>query len=118
MPYLYNSSQTKYHRRDLRKNQTEAEKRVWHFLRNKQFEGLKFFRQYGVGSYILDFYCPSLKLAIELDGGQHAESTNLVYDEKRSQFLHERRIKVLRFWNNEVIENIEGVMEKIRMEIQ
>ena len=85
-------------------------------MRNKQFEGLKFFRQYSVGSYILDFYCPIMKLAIELDGGQHAETTNMVYDEKRSEFLKNRRIKVLRFWNNDVIENIEGVTDKLRME--
>jgi len=57
-----------------------------------------------------------MKLAIELDGGQHAETTNMVYDEKRSEFLKNRRIKVLRFWNNDVIENIEGVTDKLRME--
>lgn len=117
LPQLYNNSQTKNRRRELRRNQTEVEKRLWQVLRNKQFEGLKFFRQYSVGSYILDFYCPVMKLAIELDGGQHAENINLLYDKKRSEFLSERRIKVLRFWNNEVIENIEGVIEKLRMEI-
>jgi len=114
--YLYNNSETINHRRGLRRNQTEVEKRLWKLLRNKQFEGLKFFRQYSVGSYILDFYCPIMKLAIELDGGQHAETTNMVYDEKRSEFLKNRRIKVLRFWNNDVIENIEGVTDKLRME--
>ena len=117
MPYIYNNPQTKPNRRELRRNQTEAEKRLWQVLRNKQLEGVKFFRQYNVGQYVLDFYCPKLKLAIELDGGQHAEELHKTYDGARSDFLRERTIKVLRYWNNEVMENIEGVAEMLRAEI-
>ena len=116
--YIYNNPQTKTNRRELRRNQTEAEKRLWQVLRSKQLERLKFFRQYNVGQYILDFYSPKLKLAIELDGGQRAEEINKTYDDQRSDFLRERTIKVLRFWNNEVMETIEGVADRIGMEIK
>lgn len=66
----------------------------------------------------MNFYCPKLKLAIELDGGQHAEEINKTYDDQRSDFLRERTIKALRFWNNEVMETMDGVIDKIRMKIK
>jgi len=100
-------------RRTLRRNQTEAERVLWKHLRNRGLHGLKFFRQYSVGPFIVDFYCPMLKLAIELDGGQHAEKETQEYDEERSDYLISVGIEVMRFWNNDVMGNIEGVLEKI-----
>lgn len=113
----YNNSDLKDRRRELRKNQTDVERKLWAKLRNRSFHGLKFFRQYSVGYYILDFYCPTLKLAIELDGGQHGEEENRTYDNLRTNFLNTEGIKVLRFWNNDVMNNIEGVLEEVGLAI-
>ena len=74
---------------------------------------MRFFRQYSVGPYILDFYCPGLKLAVELDGGQHDLQENLEYDEARSEFLDANGIDVLRFWNHDVLMDIESVLAKL-----
>ena len=117
MNFKYNIPKLKERRRDLRKNQTEAEKILWRHLRNKQFHGVKFHRQYSVGGYILDFFSPKLRLAIELDGGQHASEENKEYDEIRSNFLKAHDIEVVRFWNNEVIQNIEGVLCRLAEKI-
>ena len=90
MKFLRNDPALKERRRALRRNQTESEKVFWAHLRNKQFYGMKFFRQYGIGPYILDFYCPTIKLAVELDGGQHNQSENKEYDLVCSQYLKSR----------------------------
>ncbi len=74
---------------------------------------MKFFRQYSVGPYVLDFHCPMSKLAIELDGGQHADDERRAYDEHRSEYLKAHGIEVMRFWNNEVMRNIDGVLIRI-----
>jgi very-short-patch-repair endonuclease len=111
--FTRNDPALKQRRRELRRNQTDAEKVLWSKLRAKQFYGMKFFRQYSIGPYILDFYCPTLKLAVELDGGQHADKQNHDYDTARTEFLTIQGIKVVRFWNNEVLGNINGVLEKI-----
>ncbi len=113
MNHLYNDSATKEKRRILRKNPTDAERRVWRILCREQM-GAKFFRQYGVGLYVLDFYCPARRIAIEIDGGHHAEEVHKVQDEKRTKYLQSEDIRVLRFWNNEVMQNLEGVWEKIK----
>jgi very-short-patch-repair endonuclease len=110
---LYNNSILKDRRRELRKRQTDAESLVWDMVRKKQINGKKFFRQYSVGPYILDFYSAELRLAIELDGGQHAEKEHVEYDRERTQYLLAHNITVIRFWNNEVTENPEDVYEKI-----
>lgn len=116
MDHFYNSAIIKEKRRDLRKAETDAERKLWQVLRNKQMSGLKFFRQYSIGKYILDFYCPQCRLAIEIDGSQHME--NVDYDNSRTDSLRKLNIFVLRFWNNEVLKNIEGVGEKIRLTIE
>lgn len=85
--YLYNNVQLKQQRRSLRKNQTDAEKVLWFCLRRNSLEGLKFFRQYAIGNYIIDFFCPRIRLAIEIDGGQHAEDKNILKDNARTKFL-------------------------------
>ncbi len=100
-------------RRELRKNQTETEKIIWDKLRNRRFLNLKFRRQYGIGNYIADFYCSSLKLVVELDGGQHFTEEGLEYDKIREEFMKSLGIKTLRFNNNEVLNNIEEVLIKI-----
>jgi very-short-patch-repair endonuclease len=96
---------------------TDAEKKLWSVLRAKQFELTSFRRQHPVGNYILDFYAPALKLAIECDGGQHAEITKDC-DEARTAALSAVGITILRFWNNDVLENLEGVAEEIRRVIR
>ena len=97
------------HARSLRATATEAERRMWNRLRNKQIAGLKFRRQHPVMGYILDFACEQIKLAIELDGGQHNEPDALEKDARRTELLGKAGWRVLRFWNNEVLENIDGV---------
>ena len=115
--YLYNDPGTKLYRRHLRKNATDAERRLWSILRSRQISGLKFFRQYNVGSYVLDFYCPERRLAIEVDGGRHADICGQQHDAHRDRHLKDLNIRVIRFWNNDVLQNIEGVGQKIKEEL-
>jgi len=79
--------------------------------------GLRFIRQYGVGPYILDFFCPEQRLAIEVDGGQHADAYGQEHDADRDKYLKELDIRVIRFWNSDVLQNLEGVGQKIREEV-
>lgn len=111
---LNNLSKFKVRRISLRKNQTPQESLLWTHLRRSQLD-YKFKRQHSVGPYILDFYCPDKKLAIELDGSQHIE--NKEYDKERTEYLLVLDIKVMRFWNNEVNVNINGVIQKIINEL-
>ena len=99
--------------RKLRKNQTPWEAKLWELLRDRRFQHLKFRRQHKLGRYIVDFYCPEKRLVIELDGGQHNEQRVSVADQKRQAHLESMGCKVLRFWNNELDENIFGVFQKI-----
>lgn len=95
----------------LRKNQTDVENKLWQVLRGKQLEGFKFRRQHPIGKYITDFVCLERSLIIELDGGQHADRQN--YDAERTKFLNECGFKVLRFWNFEVNESLEAIVDTI-----
>lgn len=99
--------------RQLRHELTDTERQMWRELRAHRFAGLKFRRQHPIGDYIVDFICLEQKLIVELDGGQHAEMTG--YDRIRDAWLHERGYQVLRFWNNEVVGSLEGVLERILM---
>ncbi|MFA6410441.1 MAG: endonuclease domain-containing protein [Candidatus Buchananbacteria bacterium] len=99
--------------RILRKNQTPYESKLWCLLRDKRLEGLKFRRQYPIGIYIVDFCCFEKKLIIELDGGHHNQNEQIKNDQKRDQYLINQGYKILRFWNNDLDNNIEGVIEKI-----
>lgn len=114
---MRNDPTLKSRRRELRRNQTDAEKALWASLRSKQFYGMKFFRQYSIGPYILDFYCPTAKLAVELDGGQHNQCENKEYDESRSEYLKAQGIKVARFWNHEVLLDIQGVLAGLALKV-
>jgi very-short-patch-repair endonuclease len=101
--------------RQLRISQTEVEKRLWYRLRNRQISGCKFRRQAPIGRYIVDFACFERALVVELDGGQHADITT--EEERRTKWLKSQGLAVLRFWNNEVIENMEGVLFRIAEEL-
>ncbi len=100
-------------RRELRKNMTIYEITLWKVIKNRQLEGRKFRRQFGVGKYILDFYCPSEKLAIELDGADHFTSHGLENDAERDNYLKKEGIKVQRIENKHVFKNMENVIQLI-----
>ena len=95
----------------LRKNSTPQEQKLWSFLRNKRFKNLKFKRQQPIGKYIVDFICREKWLIIEIDGGQHNTLDIIEHDIKRTKYLESRGFKILRFWNNDIDNNIEGVLE-------
>jgi very-short-patch-repair endonuclease len=116
--FRFNNKLLRERRKELRTKQTEAEEKLWLFIKNKEFHGLKFYRQYSVGGYILDFYCPKARLAIELDGSQHREKETIIYDKDRENYLGASNIKVIRFWNDEIIGDVEKVLEKIIFEIK
>ncbi|MFH1137463.1 MAG: DUF559 domain-containing protein [Pseudomonadota bacterium] len=101
--------------RSLRKEQTDAEGRLWRLLRDRRLAGKKFRRQHPFPPYIVDFYCHEAKLVIEVDGGQHAETRR--HDAIRSAFLEQSGLRVIRFWNNEVLQCNEDVLEAIWREI-
>jgi len=109
MPELVNFA------RNLRKNQTDAENLIWRHLRRKQVEGLRFKRQQPIGKYIVDFVFLEKRLILEIDGGQH--DIEKEKDEQRTNWLMSEGYRVLRFWNNEVLTNIEGVLETILLNV-
>jgi very-short-patch-repair endonuclease len=98
----------------LRINSTDTEKYLWKYLRGKQLTGFKFRRQHPIGKYVIDFVNLERRIIIELDGGQHLENKK---DKLRDKWLKERGYDVLRFWDNEVLTNVEGVLEVIREKI-
>lgn len=99
--------------KNFRKNQTDAEKRLWYSLRARQFEGLKFRRQQPIGSYIVDFVNFDQKLIIELDGSQHLTEEGLAKDKIRTKFFTDQGYKVLRFFDNELLTNLDGTLTVI-----
>jgi len=98
----------------LRNNSTDTEKYLWRYLRGRQLEEFKFRRQHPIGKYIVDFINLERKIIIEVDGGQHSENKK---DKLRDKWLEEKGYEVLRFWDNEVFTNIEGVIESIRKKL-
>ncbi|MDW7694285.1 endonuclease domain-containing protein [Flammeovirgaceae bacterium SG7u.111] len=101
-------------RKQLRNNSTKAEVHLWRFLKGKQLEGRKFRRQFSIENYIIDFYCPSEKLAVELDGAGHFTEEGMKYDEERTKVLNSHGIRVIRFENKVVFEAIEAILEEIK----
>ena len=97
----------------LRKDSTDAEKLMWSLLRNKRFKGLKFRRQHVIGDFIIDFYCPEKNVGIELDGGQHSHEPIAEYDSRRTETLAKQGVRVVRFWNNDVTNRTEDVLEQL-----
>lgn len=111
---LHNRKYLKEYRKALRNDSTPAEAELWKFIKGAQLGGRKFRRQHSIGNYILDFYCPSEKLAIELDGQVHFNSVAQQLDEERDKSLEKLGIKVLRFENKYVFQNLEAVLQVIQ----
>ena len=107
-----NQKDQKILRQTLRNNATAPEAILWRILKGKQIEGLKFRRPFGLGPYVLDFYCPEIRLRIELDGDVHKSFEQAQYDEERSRFINENNIKVLRFENEVVYRSANAIVEK------
>jgi len=97
------------HAARLRRDMTEAERLVWDRLRNRQLSGFKFRRQVTIGPFVVDFLCPEAKLIVEIDGGQHSVDK----DAARSAYLEGQGYRIFRFWNHEVMSNLEGVLQAI-----
>ena len=110
MMHIHNKQELYARRKELRTGATPQEAKLWEFLRRNQL-GYRFRRQQSIGWYILDFYCPEKKLAVEIDGAPH--KANEEYDARRTEYLNFRGITVLRFWGDEVDTNIDGVVNKI-----
>ena len=111
-PSTLNKKRLTSYAKSLRQNATQAEKALWHRLRNRQMEGIKFRRQQPIEGYIVDFVSFETRLVVELDGGQHAVERQK--DIKRDRCLHDKGFTVLRFWNHEVLGNLDGVLAVIR----
>lgn len=97
--------------KELRRNTTDAESKLWSLLRAHRAAGVHFHRQHAIGNYIVDFCAARKKLIIEVDGGHHRDQ--LDYDQERTTFLESKGYRVLRFWNHDVLKNIESVMQEI-----
>jgi len=102
--------------RELRRKQTEAERHLWHGLRSRNLANHKFRRQHVIGNYIVDFVCLDKKLIIELDGSQHLENT--MYDNKRTAYLQALGYRVLRFWNNNIFDQLDAILETIMRNLE
>ncbi|MFB6340660.1 endonuclease domain-containing protein [Saccharicrinis sp. FJH62] len=111
--FLKNPQYTKQTRRNLRNNPTSEEKLLWQYLKSRNLNGKKFRRQYGIGPYVVDFYCPEYNFIIELDGLIHLKEDNKKYDEERSCFLNENGFTLIRFTDEEINKNIVGALQKI-----
>jgi very-short-patch-repair endonuclease len=118
MTIRFNRHADRDKRRYLRNNPTQAEERLWQFLRNHKILGFKFRRQYGIDAYVVDFYCPKLKLAIEIDGEIHRLEGMKLSDAKRQVYIEQFEISFLRFTNDEVLYKIEDVISKIEAEVK
>ncbi len=112
-----NQQNLKAVRQQYRSNLTPAEAELWKYLQGSKLEGRKFSRQHSVGGYILDFYCPLEKLAVELDGRDHFTDNGFARDEARTKYLNSLDKKVIRFENKEVFEQLEGVLQEITAQI-
>ena len=112
----YNKNLKRY-AQQLRDNMTDAEKRLWWKIRMKQVKGLIFYRQKPIGEYIVDFYCPKAKLAIEIDGSHHLVGETIEYDRIRDEYIGSLGLTVLRFTNTDVLKNMKAVLERIEEEI-
>jgi very-short-patch-repair endonuclease len=115
---IHNNAALKARRKGLRNESTPAEKKLWSVLQNSQLNGHKFRRQHSVGYYILDFYCPVERMAIELDGDSHFTDEAIAYDQERTAYLNAFNIRVLRFLNTDVYDNLDAVCNRILAEVK
>ncbi len=113
MPFYYTQPELSSLRRKLRRQATMPEVMLWHHLQCRRLLGYKFRRQHSIGKYVLDFYCPELRLGIEVDGGQHSDPIIAEHDAMRTEWLHHFRVTMLRFNNADVMNNRSGVIERI-----
>ena len=118
MTLHYNRTKEKWRRKDLRKKSAKAEKSLWEYLRNRKLAGFKFKRQYSVDAFIIDFYCPKVKLGVELDGEVHFTDEAKEYDENRTGFLSDFGIEIIRFKNDEVFNSVEMVLNRIKQKLK
>ena len=100
-------------KRRLRSDRTGPETRLWSRLRARQFQGLKFRRQHGIGPYIVDFYCPEQSLVIEVDGDSHADADQIVKDQLRDRYFQSIGLRVIRYFNDDIVKNLDGVLEDL-----
>ena len=100
-------------KRRLRSTMTGPETRLWSKLKARQFQGLKFRRQHGIGPYIVDFYCPEQSLVIEVDGDSHADADQIVKDGQRERYLQSLGLHVIRYCNDDIMKNLDGVLEDL-----
>ena len=115
---IHNRKYLKRFRKQLRNNATKAETKLWSALRKSQLDNRKFRRQSSIENYIVDFYCPSEKLVIEIDGEVHNNAVNNEYDYKRGKHLKELGFKIIRFSNEEVFNNLDLILEAIKQEFK
>ena len=115
--FIYNTN-LKKNARELRKNMTDAEQRLWFRVRMRQIKNAQFYRQKIIGDYIVDFYCPKVRLVIEVDGSQHYEEKGVSEDQRRDNYLRRLGLRVLRFSNREICEETESVVELIYKKIK
>jgi len=116
MQRVHNLKQIKTTRKNLRRDLTLAERKLWLRIKDKQ-TGYKFRRQHSIGPFIVDFYCPELKLIVEVDGDVHAFDKQIRKDKTREQYLKRLNFKIIRYQNNEIIQNIDGVLEDLYRKI-
>lgn len=114
----YNRKELKTRRQELRRNQTKAELKLWEYIRNRQIEGIKFRRQFSIDNFVVDFYSPELKFAIEADGDTHFKDEEVLKDVRRQKHLEKYGIRFLRFTNIEILEAPDFVINKIRENIK
>ena len=115
---VHNLESSNNRRKQLRENLTSAEALLWTNLKKSQLAGKKFRRQHGIGPYIVDFFCPECRLAVELDGDAHMTESGAEADERRTNFLKCFNVRVIRFENKDVFDNLEGVVAEIRRNLQ
>ena len=109
----HNAPSLKTRRQELRSTMTPAEIKLWQAIKHRQLNGLKFRRQHSIGRYIVDFYCPSAKLVVELDGAAHDSESAWRYDEQRTALISSLGLTILRFENRVIMENLDGVLSLI-----
>ncbi|MDZ7798609.1 MAG: endonuclease domain-containing protein [Patescibacteria group bacterium] len=118
MGFIFTKKEMKLRRRQLRNSMTKAEISLWMRLKKKQVLGYKFRRQHSIGYYVVDFYCPELKLAIEVDGPSHFEAKTKKYDKRRRRYIESFGVIFYRITNDDVYHNIDGVIEKLILTIK
>ncbi|MGH2574956.1 MAG: endonuclease domain-containing protein [Ignavibacteria bacterium] len=118
MTRVFSKKSHKNRRRYLRKNMTKAEVKLWNYLRKKNILKQRFLRQFSIGNYVVDFYCPKLKLAIEIDGSTHLGNEQIKYDRQRQEEVESLGVVLIRFWNDDVYKSLEGVVRLIEEKIE